>query len=512
MFSTQLQPGAWKRLAIISGVVIGIILIISFGISTFLSLNPPTQNKTAGKPATTTTTPSPLIFGSNIDLLGNKNQKLPSDTAQHTLQSLHLQIIRVPVPVNASDASVKQAAQFVKDMEATMLVSLRGVMGTNSQRDAMRVVKDISQVFGQNIFYIEFGNEEDLQGTPVDQYLSAWNTIVPTLKQQAPKALFVGPVTYHYDPKYLRSFLQQARPLPDAVSWHEYTCDAKQTSDQCKANLQDWSKHFDDARQAMTDQLKTILPVMITEWNYAANADPSDGKSNNEDFMTTWTAQALQILQTNSVFASMQFSAINSPAPLVDNQDTLTPQGSTLQEAYNQYIASNPPPGPTGTAVDTPTATATTIADAPTPTPTPNETPGTDPLPGKTPTVSIPPTIAPTKAPTKPPAPTPTPTPHPCASHNWYLHPYGGTTGSTHLTTTSYCHGKILLTLTKTPAYMTEMRVCIVNGSCGSWVRYAGVNKWLTMYTGLKAGKVFYLQARDVNGKGSYVIYGTVKY
>jgi hypothetical protein len=506
------RSGSLKRTVVIASIVVCVILVIALSLSTFLSLTDTAQNSTKNPgqtptPASQLADASPLIFGSNIDLLANNSQLRKSEETRTALATMHLHIMRVLINNDADDTSVRQAAQYVKNLDATLLVVLQGPTLANAQQNFQRIVRIVSQVFDQKAVYFEIGNEEDLMGTSVDHYVEIWNALVPGLKQIASWANFVGPVTYHYDQQYLMSFLQKAQPRPNAVSWHEYSCDSSQSEKQCLDNIQKWGEHISAARDAMAKTLNTILPVMITEWNYAANARLDDGKAGNAEFMRTWTMQALQILANNSVFAAMQFSAANSPAPLIDANNALTTQGTVLKTSYEQYSSVAQNLQATRTPEDDsndPSATTVPTTDESTPTTT-DET---------TPTATAPSASTPTKTPTATPTrtPTPTPTPIPCSSHNWYLHPYGGTTGSTHLFTSGHCGGKILMTLTRVPAYMTQLRVCLVGGACGSWKDYAGVNVWLTMYTGLAAGKEFYLQARDVNGGGSYVVYGTVKY
>lgn len=500
-----------RRIAIIAGAVFGIILVVGLSLSIGINLlSPPKKVQASGTPAASSNVQvSPLLFGSNLDLLGDKRQEYQSSNMRQALQQVHLRIMRVSIDTGESDDAIKQAAQYVKDSGASLLVDLWGVISPGVQGDAGHIVKSVNQVFGQSTVYYEFGDEEDMQGTPIEQYIAAWNERVPLLKQLAPQARFVGPVTARYNQEYLRTFLQRANPLPDIVSWHEYTCNATESSAACLNNISQWPTHFASARQIMTGLLHTSLPIMITEWNYAANAWASDGKNGDVNFMRDWTGRALSALMNSGAFASMQYSALDSATPLIDNKNALTAQGQVMQSSYQQLIAASgatPTGTPGGSGTPTPTTTMPVM-----PTATQAPTSVFMPMPTGIPPVQPVPTQVPPPPTQLPPPPTPTPTP-PCGSHNWYLHPYGGTTGSTHLTVTPYCGGKILLTLTQAPAYPTQMRICTTSGTCGSWVSYAGVNHWLTMLTNVKAGTVFYIQARDVGGKGAYVIYGQVKY
>jgi hypothetical protein len=78
-------------------------------------------------------------------------------------------------------------------------------------------------------------------------------------------------VNFQYDQAYLTAFLQHARPLPDEVSWHEYTCDNSWSNDLCLARIAHWTSHITAARKVMENIVGKSLPIMITEWNYAPN-------------------------------------------------------------------------------------------------------------------------------------------------------------------------------------------------------------------------------------------------
>src|SRR5205807_10197498 len=102
--------------------------------------------------------------------------------------------------------------------------------------------------------------------------------------------------------------------------------------------------------------------IMITEWNYAPNAVPNDGKINDASFMTTWTTKALQTLAANRIFASMQYSCTNTVISLIGDNNILTTQGHILQSEYQQMIIAGQQPAASPTAVagqpqSTPTST-----------------------------------------------------------------------------------------------------------------------------------------------------------
>jgi hypothetical protein len=185
------------------------------------------------------------------------------------------------------------------------------------------------------LHYFEFGSEVDLQNMDVTTYTSLWNKYVPELRKLLPSARFVGPVTSRYDRNFLKTFLQQANPKPDDVSWHEYACVSSDPQSQCMAGINEWGKHITDARSVTNEVLGYTVPIMITEWNYAASVVGSDGKNNDEGFMTNWTIQAMQTLAKNQVAASMQYG-VTSAVPLVTKYDTISPQGNAFIKLYDQ--------------------------------------------------------------------------------------------------------------------------------------------------------------------------------
>jgi Carbohydrate binding module (family 35) len=164
----------------------------------------------------------------------------------------------------------------------------------------------------------------------------------------------------------------------------------------------------------MQAALKTSLPIMITEWNYAPNVTSQDQKGKDATFVKSWTTQALQTLARNQVYASMQYALLGPSTALVASNKSMTPQGVAFQQLYGSMVLAHqatptstveatPTATPTPEATATPDATATmvavvpTVAIVPTPTATLEVTPM--PLPVPTPTVVVAPTPTPVPAP-----------------------------------------------------------------------------------------------------------------
>lgn len=359
----QTNPNPYKYIPPILIVLITTLVILVIGTGTWYFLNQPqsqtkhtttqTQTPTTTTTAHTTTTISPLLFGTNLGLFNGNDQVLRSEPTRTLLQQMHTRIIRMPVRQELTQTVEIQAAQTIKTLGAIPLVVLHSVSGANIVAADTSIIQAMNSVFGKSIVYYEFGNEDDWTGVSATTYTNAWNQVIPQMKQVALNGQFVGPVNYHYDGTFLRAFLQQAQPRPDEISWHEYTCSYKWPADQCIANIDNWNKHISDSRAAMQSTLGTELPIMITEWNYAPDAAYNDGKNNNSAFMSTWTTKALQTLANNKIFASMQYSCTNTAIPLVDNDNKITFQGTLFAQLYVKMILHGKEPVVAATATPT---------------------------------------------------------------------------------------------------------------------------------------------------------------
>ena len=289
---------------------------------------------------------SPYIFGTNLGLFDTGDQFLNSAATRNLMQQMHVRIVRMPVRSNLSMSTEIQTAQAIKSIGAAPLVILRGLRDPNFVADNVAIMQAMNQVFGNSRVYYEFSNEDDLAGIDVNQYLNAWNTAIPKIKPLATNGIFIGPVNYQYDRNYLATFLQNARPQPDMISWHEYTCSYMWTADVCLTHIDNWTTHINDARSTMQSTIGQVLPLLITEWNYCpnqliqGNGQPfADGKYNNAAFITAWTTKALRTLAANHVFASMHYSVTNTALPMIAPDGTITPQGMAFQAMYQ---VSNP--------------------------------------------------------------------------------------------------------------------------------------------------------------------------
>ncbi len=296
---------------------------------------------------------SPLLFGTNMALFGTGDNDpiLNSEATRQQLKNIGVRLMRMPTRPTLSDATEIAAAEAIKEIGAVPLIVISGPefkAGSILQSD-QHLLDLFSRVFGKELVYYEFGNEADLQGIKVDAYVNAWNQVVPTLKQAFPTARFIAPDNYQFTRRYLKTFLQGARPHPDGVSWHEYTCSVYWSADFCLANIDSWTIHMTQARAVMQEVLGTTLPIWISEWNYASDQATvggkpiNDGKYNNRAFMQAWTTKAMATLIANRVFASMQYFATDQPMPLVSNNQ-IGIEGQIFQQEYKQIMVNGDTP------------------------------------------------------------------------------------------------------------------------------------------------------------------------
>ncbi len=318
-------------------------------VATHQKSNAPVQVRTTGPALNTITNNkeiSPLLFGTNMALFHDNDEPiLNSEATRQRLRDIGVRVIRMPTRLSLNPQTEVKAAQAIKEIGAVPLIVMNGPEfkdGPLLESD-MKTLSLLVPVFGNEPVYFEFGNESDLNGVKVEQYVAAWNTVIPSLKKSFPTARFIAPDNYQFTRRYLKTFLQQAQPRPDGISWHEYTCSVNWTADFCLSLLNTWPIHFAQARAAMREAIGTELPIWISEWNYSSdqqltnNKPVEDGKYNNATFIHTWTTKAMELLQANRIFASLQYYATDQPMPLVSN-DQIGSEGAIFQQEYKKVM------------------------------------------------------------------------------------------------------------------------------------------------------------------------------
>jgi hypothetical protein len=342
-----------RNTLLIVGIVVVVLVALAGGGSWAMMHGlSPQPTKKVGKTASTPTTPpvqvtqaprvspvSPLLFGTNLELYDTKDQALTSAKTRQLLQQIDVRMIRMPMRNDGTMEPEIQGAQMIKDLGATPLVILHGDARVSAAlQDDTQMIQEMNKIFGNSLVYYEYGNEQDLNGVGASKYTASWNRVVPQLKKIANNAHFIGPVGYQYDQEYIQYFLQNANPRPNEISWHEYTCDKSWAKDTCLQHIDNWSKHISNARAMMKATIGSELPIMITEWNYAPNPSLSDGKITDAEFMNAWTTKAFQVLAANRIFASMIYAATHPVFPLVEQNATLSAQGSIFKQEYQKII------------------------------------------------------------------------------------------------------------------------------------------------------------------------------
>ncbi|HEV2639036.1 MAG TPA: hypothetical protein VGX23_28080 [Actinocrinis sp.] len=308
---------------------------------------------------------SPLLFGENLDLYPGTTSSdwfLSQPAVRTGLVNAHVQIIRLPARGSspstaglANWAELQAALQDIKAMNVAPLIILRNPQDPSLQTDDAQVVDYVNSLFGGSQVYYEWANETDLPHSPgyvsAATYLASWNANVPQLKALAnPGAQFIGPVNYQYDASYLQTFLAGANPLPDAISWHTYTCnDTNDSEATCLANIDNWTSDFTAARTLMTNTIGKQLPIWDTEWNYTPAIDKSKTKYTDTAFLEQWTTKALQTLAADGVASSMHFNVQDS-LPLVHSDGSLGPEGVAFSAEYNALVGAGSSPTPSVSA------------------------------------------------------------------------------------------------------------------------------------------------------------------
>jgi hypothetical protein len=276
---------------------------------------------------------NPLLYGTNLNLVNNYDQALTAPVAP-LLQKMHIKMVRIPMRANLTQATYIKAANMIKSIGATPLIILEAPEHQASAlSDDQQIIADMNNIFGPGIVYYEYDNEPDMDGSGTDPtwYINSWNKNIPVLQKLMKNGCLVGPDTYFANYGYIQGFLSQARPLPTYISWHEYTCDASWDASICISHLDHWTVHISKIRAIMESTIHTLLPIIISEWNYTpARNVVGDGKHDNAAFMTTWTTKALQVLAANNIYATMQYAATGTEIPLIDANNNITPQGAVF--------------------------------------------------------------------------------------------------------------------------------------------------------------------------------------
>ncbi len=278
-----------------------------------------------------------LIRSINISAFDATDQFMTSTGLQAIIAGYGIPYLRIPLRSSFTDADYRKLLSAIKNAGAVPEVIVRGLC-TRDVPTSNRVLSLVDEVFPTGDYWVEFGNENDLQcGASAASYTGAWNQDVPSLKASHPRARFIGPVNFQYNGSYLLYFLQNANPRPDAVSWHECVCGTTGSNDTCLNNVANWANHVNGA-EASFSTAGYRVPVWITEWNM----DPQDEARYQQPFIQTWTQRALDQWATLAGAGKIAVAMIYTMAShgtfggqpsgfqLFKPGDTLTLQGQTF--------------------------------------------------------------------------------------------------------------------------------------------------------------------------------------
>lgn len=324
-----------KRLSTISKLSLLVIFLLL--IALFAAVNNPFRSRQETRSYAAGV--SPLIFGANID-----HQIITSTQAQALAKRLGVRTIRVgDTSGGAPPPPFYRKVQIIRDMGLVPLIILHaGAIADPARRLAIDIdmVNKTQRIFGgpKAEVYYELGNENDLNpGMNASSYTAMWNALIPTLKPLAPHSWFGGPVNFQQNPPYISYFVHNARPRPDFISWHEYTCDPESSAAYCIQHIDNWTKHISNTRSAIRANGDPVPPIMISEWNYSPFGISGDGKSSDPAFLRQWTTKALQTLAANNVFAAYHFN-VEGVLGLVDSGNHPTAQGQAFHTVYQHLI------------------------------------------------------------------------------------------------------------------------------------------------------------------------------
>jgi hypothetical protein len=279
---------------------------------------------------------SPLIFGTNLGLF-NDGDLFLTHKVQSEVQQLHVQIIRFPIRNYLPNNIELQAAQIIKNLGITPLVTL-SISAPDPVAAGRVTIQDMNQIFGNNLVYYEFGNESDLHGyrDPV-KYTHYWNQVISQLKSLPVKGQFIGPVNSQSNPSYVAYFVHNAAPKPDEISWHEYTADAYTTLQQFLAGIQRWGTHIANTKAAIVANGDSVPPIFVTEWNYDSHPPYPDPRLTPQ-FQTQFVQAALSEFAKDGIMGAMQYDLNTNPNYNLIDGNGLTPAGQAFGQMYTQLL------------------------------------------------------------------------------------------------------------------------------------------------------------------------------
>lgn len=211
-------------------------------------------------------------------------------------------------------------------------------LGVLGPIDDPMFIEHVVSYAGSRCNIYEFGNEPDKQSM-VD-YIRAWNSLVPKLRQINHAAKFIGPVVADYT--QVQPFLTAVKAsgvLPDAISFHWYPCGPGDSSASCLARVSTFAELTAQVKAWVRTALGVNLPVGITEWNYNADNPPAP-YGNDPTFITQFTTSALHAMILAGLDFANQFDVASGAGQGgLDMIDTQTGNPKAQYVALKNFIA-----------------------------------------------------------------------------------------------------------------------------------------------------------------------------
>lgn len=287
---------------------------------------------------------SSFLFGTNDTQEWVTNNIETNASMQQALENAHFTVMRTFFFDRSlldghptTDAEINQRLQTIENSHMICLGVLEPI-------NDPAFVEHVVRYAGRRCNLYEFGNEPDQQS--MSDYILAWNSLIPKLRQINPAAKFIGPVVADYT--QVRPFLtavKASRVLPDAISFHWYPCGSGDSSASCLAKVSTFAEVTKQVETWVRDILGVKLPVGITEWNYDSDNPPA-AYGTNPAFITQFTTSALHaMIQAGLDFANQFDAASGAGSGGLDMIDTNTGNPKAQYTALKNLIAQYWPGG-----------------------------------------------------------------------------------------------------------------------------------------------------------------------
>ena len=297
---------------------------------------------------------SSYVFGTNDTYEWSTHNIETQPAIQQAIRDAGFTLMRTFFPDKASDTEIDQRISTIENSGAQCLGVITNIFNVTFDEQLVRYLGNRCELY-------EFGNESDLNGISIQDYLRQWNSVIPSLRQINAAAKFIGPVNHNDvgNSNYLQNFLMGVKAsgvLPDAVSFHWYPC-WQETEASCLSKASSYGTVAQGVESQVASILGKVLPVGISEWNYdPSNPPPAYG--DDPAFITQFSTTALRSMIAAGVAFACQFDAASySGYGRLDMFDVANNSPKAQYYAIKDLIASYRPLGSSGQSAGTPGTT-----------------------------------------------------------------------------------------------------------------------------------------------------------